>query len=107
MSCAQTAYEVPGAHEAEARTVDRALLILQLTERALLSLLLAEGNVPAHNAACVLRLESQFGESSEKDLYPSAEQMDGELRTQVPLGSFHPTDARSGPGGRGPSRSAS
>lgn len=87
--------------------MDRALLILQLAERAPLSLLLARGNVPAHNAACVLRLESQFRESSEKDLYTSAEQMDEELRTQVPLGSFHPTDAKSGPGDRGPSKPAS
>lgn len=80
---------------------------MQLTERAFLSLLLAMGNVLAHNAVCVLRRESQPRESSEKDLYTSAAQMDKELRTQVPLGSFHPTDAWSGPGNRGPSKSAS
>lgn len=33
--------------------------------------------------------------------------MDEELRTQVPLGSFHPPDAQSRPGNLGPSKSVS
>lgn len=39
-------------------------------------------NVPAHNAVCVPKLQGHFRESSEKNLYSSAQQMDEELRTQ-------------------------
>lgn len=96
-----------GPRKQRALSLDRALLILRLTERAFLSLLLATGNVSAHNAVCVLKLEGHFRESSEKNLYIAAKQMDEELRTQVPLGFFHPTDAQSRPGNPGPSESVS
>lgn len=96
-----------GPRKQRALSLDRALLILRLTERASLSLLLATGKVSAHNAVCVPKLEGHFRESSEKNLYIAAKQMDEELRTQVPLGSFHPTDAQSRSGNPGPSKSVS
>lgn len=96
-----------GPRKQRALSLDRALLILRLTERAFLSLLLATGNISAHNAVCVPKLQGHFRESSEKNLYIAAKQMDEELRTQVPLGSFHPTDAQSRPGDPGPSKSVS
>lgn len=45
--------------------------------------------------------------SSEWNLYISAEEMDKELASEVPLSSFHPTAAQSRPGSAGCSKSAS
>ena len=56
---------------------------------------------------CVPKLEGHFRENAEKNLYISAEQMDEDLRAQVPLGSLHPTGAQNRPGNLGPSQSAS
>jgi len=87
--------------------LDGALLILQLTERAFLSLLLGYRECPSTQCGECPKLEGYFRESSEKNLCISARRMDEELRTQVPLGSFHPTDASSRPGKPGPSKAVS
>lgn len=75
---------------------DRALLILQLTERPFCGFCLPIGTILAHNAVCVPRLEGHFRDSSEKNLCISAEEMDEELRAEAPLGSFHPPEPRPG-----------
>lgn len=82
-----------GAHEAKAACLGtEPCLFCSKLKGPLCHFCLAIGNVSAHNAVCVSKLEGYFREGSEKNLYISAEHMDEELRIKVPLGSFHCTD---------------